>query len=73
MEAEPWRTIVSHEGWKLNLTAVDQSELYDLNEDPHELRNLFNDPEQATRIRDLTARVRAWQQRTEDVARLPAV
>ena len=73
VDAEPWRTIISHEGWKLNLSAVDQSELYDLNEDPHEQRNLVNDPAQATRIRDLTARVRAWQQRTDDVAALPRI
>lgn len=33
---QPWRTIVSHEGWKLNLSPGDQCELYDLNNDPYE-------------------------------------
>ena len=33
----PWRTIVSEGRWKLNLSATDQCELYDLAADPLEL------------------------------------
>ena len=45
----PRRAIISHEGMKLHLSPGDQCELYDLNNDPHELRNLYND--EAYRIR----------------------
>ena len=72
MNALPWRSVVSGR-WKLNLCAGDQCELFDLNSDPHELRNLFNDPEQKDRIRDLAARIRIWQHHTGDDAPLPAM
>lgn len=69
----PWRTIVSAEGWKLNLSPVDQCELYDLNADPYEQHNLFDDPAQRGRIRDLADRIRRWQERTGDDVVLPVV
>lgn len=72
MLALPWRSVVTPDRWKLNLCAGDQCELYDLNADPHETRNLFNDPSQRDRIRDMAARIRIWQQRTGDDAPLPA-
>jgi arylsulfatase len=69
----PWRSVVTADRWKLNLCAGDQCELFDLNTDPYEERNLFNDPAQKDRIRDMAARVRLWQYRTGDSAPLPAV
>ena len=60
-------------GWKLNLCAGDQCELFDLKNDPYEMRNLFDDPAQRDRVRDLAARIRAWQVETDDDAPLPAV
>ena len=68
---QPWRTLISAEGWKLNLSPVDQCELYDLNTDPHEQKNLYDDPQQGDRIRDLSSRIRRWQERTGDEAPLP--
>ena len=68
----PWRAVVS-DGWKLNLCAGDQCELYDLESDPYEMSNLFDDPSQRDRVRDLAARIRAWQITTGDNAPLPAV
>ena len=68
----PWRSVVVNR-WKLNLCAADQCELFDLRSDPHETRNLFDDPAQRDRIRDMTARIRAWQVRTGDSAPLPSV
>ena len=67
----PWRTLVAGDGWKLNLSPVDQCELYDLNADPHELENLFDHPQQHHRVRDMAARIRAWQERTGDAVPLP--
>jgi arylsulfatase A-like enzyme len=66
----PWRSVVSGR-WKLNLCAGDQCELYDLESDPHEMNNLFNDPSHRDRVRDLAARIRAWQVTTGDTAPLP--
>jgi arylsulfatase A-like enzyme len=67
----PWRTVVSSKGWKLNLSLTDQCELYDLNSDPYEQENLFNDPTQRDRIVDLVGRIRRWQQSTDDRVLLP--
>lgn len=67
----PWRTVISAEGWKLNLSPVDQCELYDLNNDPYEQVNLFDDPRQRERIHDLAERIRRWQARAADEAELP--
>ena len=72
MNRLPWRTVVSG-GWKLNLCVGDQCELFDLDNDPHEMRNLFDDPAQRDRVRDLAARIRDWQIETDDDAPLPAV
>ncbi len=67
-----WRTIVSAQGWKLNLSPEDRCELYDLNTDPFELENRIDEPGQQTRIRDLAHRIRRWQERTEDEVPLPS-
>ncbi len=69
---QQWRTIVSADGWKLNLCAHDQCELYDLNSDPCELTNRFDDVSQRNRINDLTERIRSWQSSTGDTVTLPS-
>ena len=73
MASMPWRTVITPDRWKLNLCPADRCELYDLNTDPHELNNLFDEPSQRDRIRDMTARIRQWQSETSDVEDLPAV
>jgi arylsulfatase A-like enzyme len=69
----PWRTVIGADGWKLNLSPVDQCELYNLNDDPHEQYNLYDDPDQRGRVRDMAERIRRWQKRTADEAPLPAI
>ena len=73
MATLPWRGIVTGDGWKLNLCAGDQSELFDLNDDPYEQSNRFTDAAQRDRVRELAARIRLWQVETADDAPLPAV
>jgi arylsulfatase len=68
----PWRTVVTPDRWKLALCAGDQCELYDLNNDPYEQTNLFNDPAQQDRVRDMAARIRVWQVQTGDTAPIPS-
>ncbi len=62
----PRRTIISHEGMKLHLSPGDQCELYDLNNDPHELVNLYNNEAYRHTIRDLASRIRLWQEKHKD-------
>ena len=69
----PWRSVISADGWKLNLSTTDQCELYDLRADPHELHNRFDEPLQQGRIRDLAGRVQAWQAQTSDQESLPSL
>ena len=59
--------------WKLNLCAGDQGELFDLRSDPYEQTNLFDDPAQRDRVRDIAARIRMWQPETGDVVASPGV
>lgn len=67
----PWRSVVSGDRWKLNLGAADRSELYDLNTDPFEMNNRFEDAACRSLVRDLYTRIRQWQVRTGDQVRLP--
>ena len=73
INSQPWRSVVTADRWKLNLCAVDQGELYDLNADPLEQVNLFDRPQQRDRVRAMAARLRRWQQTVGDTAQLPAV
>lgn len=68
----PWRSVVSSDRWKLNLSNHDQCELYDLNDDPNEMVNRFDDPGQSGRVKDLKERVRDWQREVRDEVVLPA-
>ncbi len=69
--ARPWRSVVTGDRWKLNLSASDDCELFDLANDPHELTNLFTDPAHDQRVHLLAAKIRQWQLDTGDSAPLP--
>ncbi len=69
----PWRSVISPDRFKLNLSPGDQGELYDLSNDPFEQHNLFEEPGQRDRVRDLAARIRQWQMETGDDMVLPSV
>jgi arylsulfatase A-like enzyme len=73
MATIPWRSMVSADRWKLNLCVGDQCELFDLNTDPSEVTNLFDDPRHHDRVRRMTVAIRNWQIQTGDTADLPAV
>ena len=69
----PIRTVVTREGWKLNLSAIGEHELYDLQSDPLELDNLWVRERPPREAKDLAARIREWQARTGDEVELPEV
>ncbi len=73
MVAVPWRSVISPDRYKLNLSPGDQCELYDLGNDPHEQHNLFDEPGHRDRVRDMAARLRMWQAETGDEMMLPSV
>ncbi len=65
---QTWRTVISPDGYKLNLTRDDTCELYDLNADPYEQKNLYDDADRRA-VRDrLTERLHAWQAQNADAA-----
>jgi arylsulfatase A-like enzyme len=65
------RTVISREGWKLSLSNRDKSQLFDLNEDPLEINNLFYKEEYEHIIKDLAGKIRNWQNVTHDTLFFP--
>ncbi|NTV38128.1 MAG: hypothetical protein HGA82_02955, partial [Anaerolineales bacterium] len=62
----PIRTVIAQDGWKLCLCERDKSQLFDLNTDPYETRNLYGEESQMDRVHDLSQRIRAWQESVKD-------
>ena len=52
--------------WKLNLWLYDKPELYDMHTDPHETRNLIDDPSTADVRAELADEIVNWLKETED-------
>ncbi len=73
LDSVKWRSIITADRWKLNLSPTDSGQLFDMNADPHELRNLIDLPEHRERVRNMAARLRAWQRETDDIVTLPEV
>jgi arylsulfatase A-like enzyme len=65
---DPVRSIVTADGFKLNLSTLGENELYDLDEDPGETRNLIAAPEHRSLVEELTSRIQAWQEESGDPA-----
>ena len=63
---ESTRTVITPDGWKLNLRDSDLSELYNLNDDPSEQRNLYYTGGLPEVIERYTAEIRNWQRNTAD-------
>lgn len=57
---------VRNERYKLAINLLDTDELYDLVEDPHETKNLINDPAHAEIRNDLHGRIVAEMERVRD-------
>jgi arylsulfatase A-like enzyme len=69
--ADPVRTLLTPDGWKFNCSPRGDHELYNLNDDPIEVKNLAFRPEMQPRLKELLARLRAWQRRVGDRVTLP--
>jgi arylsulfatase A-like enzyme len=58
--------MVRDRGWKYVWNVVAEDELYDLADDPGEIRNRATDPARARELRRLRARMLAWLEQTDD-------
>jgi len=67
---ESTRTVVSPDGWKLCLRDKDLNELYNLNADPLETRNLYADRQYASVISRYADEIHRWQESKNDKLRL---
>lgn len=63
---ESTRTIISADGWKLCLRDKDTNELYNLNDDPLEMRNLYASGQYAEVISRCAGEIGRWQEATHD-------
>jgi arylsulfatase A-like enzyme len=67
---ESTRTVLSPDGWKLSLRDKDSNELYNLNDDPFETRNLYSDAQYAKIISRYTGEIHRWQESVGDTVRV---
>ena len=67
------RTLVTHDGWKLSFYGEGPNKLFDRNNDPYDLENLFYLPEHRERIRALKEDLSDWQKAIGDSLPLPEV
>ena len=63
---DPVRTIITHDGWKLNCSPLGYHELYNLKHDPGETRNVVREEALRDLVQDLFRRILAWQERVAD-------
>ena len=67
---ESTRTVVSPDGWKLCLRDRDLNELYNLKDDPFEMRNLYADTQYASVVSRFATEIYRWQESTNDKLKL---
>ncbi len=67
---ESTRAAISPDGWKLCLRDVDLNELYNLNSDPHETKNLFARSEHQDEVARLTGEIHRWQEKVGDTVKV---
>lgn len=67
---ESTRTIVTSEGWKLSLRDRDLDELYNLNDDTLEERNLYSERQLQTKVEELRTQIHQWQRKGADKLRI---
>jgi hypothetical protein len=67
---ESTRTVISPDGWKLCLRDKDLNELYSLNEDPLETRNLYSNRQYTAVISRCAGEIHRWQEAVHDTLKL---
>ena len=67
---ESTRAVISPDGWKLCLRDKDLNELYNLNEDPLETRNLYSNRQYAAIISRCGGEIHRWQETAHDTLKI---
>ena len=67
---ESTRAVISPDGWKLCLRDKDLNELYNLNKDPLETRNLYSNREYAEIISRCGGEIHRWQEAVNDTLKI---
>jgi arylsulfatase A-like enzyme len=67
---ESTRTVICTDGWKLSLRDKDVNELYNLNDDPQETRNVYYSAQHSKVIAGCGDKIRRWQESTSDTVKL---
>ena len=67
---ESTRTVISTDGWKLSLRDKDLNELYDLNDDPFETRNLYSSGQYGPIISRCRDEIHRWQESVNDTLKV---
>ena len=65
---DPVRTVITADGCKFNCSPLGEHELYHLDEDPYERRNLAGQAGMRPWMEELAGRIRRWQAETGDSA-----
>jgi len=60
------RTVIAPDGWKLSLSDGDKSQLFNLNEDPLETKNLYDAGRYSDVIQRLRGKIHGWQESVKD-------
>ena len=66
VQNEHTRAVISPDGWKLCLSDVEKCQLFDLNSDPGETKNLFDTGRYDAIISRLTKEICCWQGQVDD-------
>lgn len=66
VDVEEIRTVVTPDGWKLNLSSIGQHELYDLTNDPGETRNVIDRPDCRETAQAMQEQIHQWQRSVDD-------
>jgi arylsulfatase A-like enzyme len=69
----PWRGVVTRDGWKYACLEGQPWMLFDLNDDPYELRNLALYAHAKDKRRELHEKLKQWIERTGDEFELPEI
>jgi hypothetical protein len=70
LEQDHTRTIITQDGWKLCLHTIDKLQLFNLQEDPGEINNLFYSGKHDDVIDSLKLEIHTWQEKTQDLYRV---
>ena len=64
------RTVITPDGWKLNLSEIGEHELFNLREDPLETHNCYCEKQYREVVQKLSDYIKQWQKETNDRVRL---